>query len=259
MTQIINGQEQEPRIIQPELITPSQGILMSSNGYRTRADLEQLTTPASTTTHKIFPHSFVVNAVYDTLSLRKLGVTKDQYALSKDDMECYFVLDLDAGFPGGNFTLAGRNSHSKKFALGIAIGYRVKVCDNGMFPYDAVTRKHTSKVSLTDYLSVAIDTVMRQFDPLAKHIQEWRGQQLSVEQAKLCIYEAFIEERIALPKHLMRPTHEAYFNSPHEEFPPGNVWSLQNAFTYPLRDRLDPIPRQQAQAAIGEYFRDKKF
>jgi hypothetical protein len=42
----------------------------------------------------------------------------------------------------------------------------------------------------------------------------------------------------------------------YEEFLPRTVWSLQNAFTSAI-NVLDPISRQKAQAAIGEYFRGR--
>ena len=84
--------------------------------------------------------------------------------------------------------------------------------------------------SLEDALSVGIDRMRRNFDPMRQQVERWRGQQLSAEAAKLTIYRAFIEDDLEVPKHLARRVHELYFNPQHEEFEPRTMWSLSNAF-----------------------------
>lgn len=236
------------------LIVPT-ATLMSYDGIITRAQLIDIPTPPGTSTHKPIPHYEVANAVVDTLGLCKIGITKEQYAVSRDGMNCYFTMDLSTGFEGGNFTLGGRNSNNKKHPFGITVGYRVAVCENGMFrgDYTPLMRKHTSKFNLQDSLSIGVHNVMRNFEPLTRDIERWRETQLSDIEAKMSIYEVFIEERLDLPKHLMRSVHEAYFKPPHEDFQGRTAWSLQNAYTHAIK-ALDPIPQQRAQVSIGQYF-----
>lgn len=240
-------------------MTDASATLLSSNGIKTREQVNMIPTPPGTSTHKLYSHGGVVDALYDTLGLRKIGVTRDQYAVSHDGMRLYFTMDLDTGFPGGNFTIGGRNSHDKSMALGITAGYRVAVCDNGMFrgDYTPVMRKHTKNFNLEDALSVGIDNILRNFEPMVKDVQLWRETQIADVTAKMCIYEAFVEGQMELPKHLMRPTHEQYFNPQHEEFRPRTLWSLQNAFTGAAKV-LDEIPYQRAAVSIGEYFQRRK-
>ena len=240
------------------LVVPA-ATLLSYDGLLTRDQLASIPTPDGTATHRPIPHHEVVHALVDTLGLCKIGVTKDQYAVSRDGNNCYWTMDLSTGFKGGNFTLGGRNSHDKKHAFGLTVGYRVAVCENGMFrgDYTPLMRKHTSKFNLQDALSIGVHNIMRNFEPLTNDIERWREQQLSDLDAKLSIYEVFIEERINLPKHLMRSVHDHYFNPPHEDFRDRTTWSLQNAYTGAIK-ALDPIPRQRAQVSIGQYFNKYK-
>jgi hypothetical protein len=68
----------------------------------------------------------------------------------------------------------------------------------------------------------------------------------------LCIYEAFVEDRLEAPKHLARSVHDLYFEPKYEEFRPRTIWSLSNAFTSALKE-LDPIPQFRATAKLGEF------
>src|SRR5207248_8117265 len=68
-----------------------------------------------------------------------------------------------------------------------------------------------------------------------QQVDHWQSTQLSDSSAKLLIYQAFIEEEAAFPKHLARRVHDLYFQSIHEEFQARTMWSLSNAFTSAFR------------------------
>lgn len=87
---------------------------------------------------------------------------------------------------------------------------------------------------------------------MRQQVDQWRGEQLSAEAAKLTIYRAFIEGELDVPKHLSRRMHDLYFNPQHEEFKPRTMWSLSNAFTSAFKE-LDPIPQFKATAKLGEF------
>src|SRR6266516_2098200 len=114
--------------------------------------------------------------------------------------------------------------------LALVIGYRVTVCDNMMFKGDfaPIFHKHTSRLDLTDLLSVGVDKMQRNFEPLKQQINEWQMREISADQAKLVIYRAFVEERF--PSKLLTPVHNHYFTPQYEEFKPRTMWSLSNAF-----------------------------
>ena len=84
--------------------------------------------------------------------------------------------------------------------------------------------------------------MQRNFDPMKKQVEAWKGTRLPDDTAKLVIYRAFVEGKLDAPKHLARRVHDAYFNPRCEEFAPRTVWSLSDGFTSAFND-LDPIPQ----------------
>jgi hypothetical protein len=118
--------------------------------------------------------------------------------------------------------------------------------------FTPVLAKHSKHFSLHDALSIGVDRMQRNFDPMRQQVERWRAQQLSGEVARLTIYRAFIEGELEVPKHLARRVHDLYFNPQHEEFAPRTMWSLSNAFTSAFKE-LDPIPQFKATAKLGEF------
>ena len=118
--------------------------------------------------------------------------------------------------------------------------------------FTPVLAKHSKHFSIEDALSIGVDRMQRNFDPMRQQVERWRAQQLSGEAARLTIYRAFIEGELEVPKHLARKVHDLYFNPQHEEFAPRTMWSLSNAFTSSFKE-LDPIPQFKATAKLGEF------
>jgi hypothetical protein len=83
--------------------------------------------------------------------------------------------------------------------------------------------------------------MQRNFDPMVKNVERWHDSRITDVTAKLLIYEAFVEGGLELPKHLVKPVHDYYFNPPHEEFGPRTMWSLNNGFTGTAK-QLEPMP-----------------
>jgi hypothetical protein len=96
--------------------------------------------------------------------------------------------------------------------------------------------------------------MQRNFDPMVKQIEIWRESQLADVEAKMVIYEVFIEGELEVPRHLARTVHDRYFNPTHEEFAPRTLWSLPNAFTSAFKE-LEPVPQFKATAEQGEFLR----
>jgi hypothetical protein len=106
--------------------------------------------------------------------------------------------------------------------------------------------------SLKDALSIGVDRMQRNFDPMRQQVEHWRVQQLLGEAAKLTIYRAFIEGDLEVPRYLARRVHKLYFNPQHEAFQPRTMWSLSNAFTSAFKE-LDPIAQFKATDKLGEF------
>ncbi|MGB8061211.1 MAG: hypothetical protein WCF26_04900 [Candidatus Sulfotelmatobacter sp.] len=164
------------------------------------------------------------------------------------------ALDLETGFEGCRFAIGIRNANNKRFRLACTVGLRVFVCHHLAFrgDYSPVLAKHSKHFSLEDALSIGVDRMQRNFEPMRRQVESWRAEQLSAEAAKLTIYRAFIEGDLEVPRHLARRVHELYFNPQHDEFQPRTMWSLSNAFTSAFRE-LDPIPQFRATAKLGEF------
>lgn len=218
-----------------------------------RQDLLALPTPPATDTHKPVPHHQVVQAVVESLGYRHINVVRDEYAISKDAMKMFGVLDLSLEETDIRISLGIRNSHDKSFSLGLTVGFRVFVCDNLAFHGDftPVLRKHTKHFELEGTIGMALEKMQRNFKPLVKQIDVWKDYQLSDASAKCIIYNAFIEQD-EFPKHLSRHVHHHYFEPEYEDFKPRNLWSLQNAFTSAFK-LLDPIPQFQATNRLASF------
>jgi len=228
--------------------------LISCTGKITRPELAKLPTPSATETHIPIPHAAVVETLVETLSHRHIGVVGEEFAVSSDAMEMFGVLDLEVGFEGCRFAIGIRNANNKRFRLACTVGLRVFVCHNLAFrgDYTPVLAKHSKHFLLEDALSIGVDRMQRNFEPMRQQVERWRAQQLSTDVAKLTIYRAFIDRDLEVPKHLARRVHELYFNPQHEEFAPRTMWSLSNAFTSAFKE-LDPIPQFKATAKLGEF------
>ena len=139
--------------------------LMAHCGARkvTRDELREMPLPEATKTHQPLPHFQIVEVLEEALSFRHLRVVKDEYAVSQDGLKMFGVMDLDAAFEGGRFSIGLRNSNDKSMRLALTAGYRVFVCDNMAFSGDfsPLLHKHTSKLNLTDSIAVAVDRIKK--------------------------------------------------------------------------------------------------
>lgn len=68
--------------------------------------------------------------------------------------------------------------------------------------FSPVLAKHTKHLSLVDILSVGVDRMQRNFDPMKKQVEVWKGTRLPDDTAKLVIYRAFVEGKLDAPQTL---------------------------------------------------------
>jgi len=95
--------------------------------------------------------------------------------------------------------------------------------------FTPVLAKHSKSFSLIDCISVGVDRMQRNFEPMREQVEAWQRSELTDVTAKVVIYEAFVEGRLEAPKHLARSVHDLYFEPKYEEFRPRTIWSLSNA------------------------------
>jgi len=89
--------------------------LITCTGKITRVELARVPTPPATTTHVPIPHLTVVEGLVDTLSRRHIGVVDEEFAVSKDGMEVFGV--IETSFDGCRFAIGILNANNKRFRL----------------------------------------------------------------------------------------------------------------------------------------------
>jgi len=104
-----------------------------------------------------------------------------------------------------------------------------------------VLAKHSKSFSLIDCISVGVDRMQRNFEPMRKQVEAWQRSELTDVTAKVVIYEPFVG-KLEAPKHLARTVRDLYFEPKYEEFKPRTIWSLSNAFTSAFKE-LDLMPQ----------------
>jgi hypothetical protein len=238
------------------------GTLVAHCGTRkiTRKELAQIPAPPPTRTHQPVAHSRIVEVLTETLAFRRIHVVREEYALSRDGARMFGVMDLDYeddSLEAFRFSIGIRNSNDKRMRLGMTAGYRVFVCDNMAFQGDfmPVFAKHTHRLDLVEIIAIGVDRVQRNFAPLKARIEAWQREELSDTTAKLLIYEAFVEGRLKLPRHLMHRVHRYYFNPEYVAFRGRSLWSLSNAFTSAFKF-LTPVGQFQATAKLGSFLNE---
>jgi hypothetical protein len=84
-------------------------------------------------THKPVRHIDMVQAIVETLGFRHIGVVRDEYAVSRDGMRLFGILELETMVHGCRFALGLKNAHDRSMRLGLVVAFRVAVCENMMF------------------------------------------------------------------------------------------------------------------------------
>jgi hypothetical protein len=241
--------------------------LISHVGTRkiARYELGMIPTPPATETHQPVPHLNIVEAIAESLELRKLRVVRDEYAVSKDGMRMFGIMEVEehlqpTGFHSRTedkmfrFAIGLRNANDKTMRLGLTAGYRVVVCDNMAFAGDFVPafHKHSKRLDLSQVISLAVDKIQRNFIPLRKQIDEWREFPLTDDDAKVIIYDAFRSPSLKLPLRFLHSAHRHYFDPLDKEFTERSFWSLSNAFTSMIKE-LPPVKQFQVTAKLGQF------
>jgi hypothetical protein len=122
--------------------------------------------------------------------------------------------------------------------------------------FTPVLAKHSKSFNLLDSISVGVDRMQRNFEPMQKQVEAWRATELTNVVAKMIIYEAFIEGELEVPKHLARRVHDHYFNPAYDDFRARTLWSLSNAFTSTFKE-LEPIAQFKATAKLSGFLEQR--
>lgn len=217
-----------------------------------RADLELIALPPSTDTFQPIAHKLLVDCLDEALALRCFQIQRTDFAVSPDGMKMFGLLEINATLDGIRFAIGLRNSNDKSMRLGLVAGYKVKICDNMMFQgdFNPLLAKHTKGLDLIESISIGVDRIHRGFEPLRRSIETKRLMQISDDEARCLIYQAFLEEKF--PITLIKAVHRNYFSPAYEDFRDRTLWSLENAFTESFKE-LNPLTQYQTTAKLGRF------
>jgi hypothetical protein len=243
-----------------EILPPDPNVnakLMAHCGTQkvTRLDLTALPVPESTETFKPIPHALLIDRLEEALAFRHISITRDEYAVSKDGMRMFGLLELNADHEGVRFAIGLRTANDKSMRLGMVAGFRVFCCDNMSLSGDfkPLLAKHSKNFDLTESLSIGGDRIQRGWEPLRRMIDAKRTLQLTEGQAQNVIYNAFMRERF--PVKLMKAVHQEFFIAPsYDEFKMSTLWSLENAFTTSFK-QLQPVRQYEMTARLGKFLK----
>jgi hypothetical protein len=233
----------------------SHGALLSDGCATqkiTRAGLDFIPVPEATDTFQPVAHKQLVDSLDEALALRRFQITRSEFAVSPDGMRLFGLLEINAVMDGVRFAIGLRNSNDKSMRLGLVAGYRVTICDNMMFAgeFKPLLAKHTKGLDLIEAVSLGVDRIHRGFEPLRQSILVKRLIQMSDDEARCLIYQAFLEEKF--PIKLIKQVHRNYFSPEWEDFRERTLWSLENAFTESFKE-LNPLAQYQTTARLGRF------
>jgi hypothetical protein len=251
-----NGEAEEAVII-PEVVEPLNATLMAHAGATklTRQELQTLPIPEATDTFRPIAHATLIDRLEEALAFRHISITRDEYAVSKDGMKMFGLVEVNADHEGIRFAIGLRNANDRSMRVGMVAGYRVFICDNLALSGDfqAILAKHSKHYDLVESLTIGVDRLQRSWEPLKRTIEAKRNLQLTEGYAQSIIYKAFMTQRF--PVKLLRAVHNEFFISPsYDEFKPPTLWSLENSFTTAFK-QLKPIQQFQMTARLGKFLK----
>lgn len=262
-------------------------LVVHAGGERvTRAELKALPAPEKLgRIHKPIPHFDLVEALTEELGKIGLSIYKEDIAIANEGARIFGLFDL-AQNPDAQALVAVsdtaerglamgfRNANDQAFALSVVAGSRVFVCDNLAFSARGaivLKTKHTLHVNLHKVVAHGMDTLVGYYGDLEKQIIRLKETEISDEQAKAFLIDAFCQERAAMAvKYLPRVWHwydagrtgEVIVNDENgnpiavktPDCEPRTLWGLNNAFTRTVKELGSANQRYDTGLAVGRLF-----
>lgn len=204
--------------------------------------LRELTAPAATPTHVPIPHFRVVDLVSHALGYYGHQVTDQHFGITPDGMRFFGVLCLKSDYTGYTDMVGLRNSHDRKFPVGVSFGSRTFVCDNLAFAGDhVIKRKHTLnlKRDLPGLIGEIVEPLAIQREAQKKQFDRYQATALTDDRADQAIMQMYRQSVIGVQAiaDVLRQWEE-----------PSHVWGektgfrLFNAATFALTGKVAEKP-----------------
>jgi hypothetical protein len=218
--------------------------------------LRQLAVPAATETHVPVPHHAVVEMVKYSLGFFGHEIVGEDYGVTPDGARFFGVLSLRSEYGDYADTVGLRNSHDKRFPIGISFGSRVFVCDNLAFSGDhVIKRKHTAnaKRDLPGLVAEVVEPLRDQRVRQARMFDQYRRTTLLEHQVDQIVMQLY--RRGVINVQRIADVIDAYEDPPHDWGPDPSAWRLFNATTFALAGRVseDPSVTSRLHGVIDGY------
>ncbi len=209
--------------------------------------LRQLETPQPTETHMPIPHFRVVDLIAHSLAYHGHQVTEQHFGVTPDGARFFGVLCLKSDYTGYTDMVGLRNSHDRKFPVGVSFGSRVFVCDNLAFAGDhVIKRKHTAKLKrdLPGLIGEIIEPLALQREAQQKQFDHYRSTALTDARADAAIMQMYRNQVIGVQKiaDVLKQWEE-----PACDWGDKTGWRLFNAATFALTGRVSENPKATAE------------
>lgn len=201
-------------------------------------NLRALQMPEATPTHVPIPHFRVVDLIRSTLGMYGHEISAEHYGVTEDGARFFGLLSLKSTYGGYEDTVGLRNSHDKRFPIGIGFGSRVFVCDNLAFIADhVIKRKHTpnAKRDLPGLVGELIEPLALQREHQHQTFLTYQGTPLNDMIADHAIMEMYRQDVIGVQR--IADVHEQWRRPTHDWGEP-TAWRLFNAATYALTGKV---------------------
>ena len=210
-----------------------------------RNQLMNIRTPEPTLSWSPLPHHELLEKVESRLVDNGMKIRNCSHTTSHGNARYFGTVELCAE-PGRDYRrMVGiRNSHDKRHSASIVAGARVVCCANGMFTGEflCLARKHTSRLheDLDERLDESFGRLLQEWVLNDRRISMYKEKRLSDADAHDLLVRAMDADALppsAIPK-ILREWREPW----HAEFHPRNAWSLHNAVTETLKEKVHLIP-----------------
>lgn len=211
------------------------------------SDLATLPIPDATKTHVPIAHQAVVDMVKYSLGFFGHDIVAEHYGVTPDGLRFFGVIELRSQYGDYTDTVGLRNSHDKRFPIGISFGSKVFVCDNLAFNGDQVIRrKHTknAKFALPSLVAEVVKPLQTQRKQQAQLFSAYKTTRLSAEQVDHIIMSMYRQGVINLTR--IADVLEAYEKPPHD-WGRESAWRLFNATTFALTGKVAENPTATSQ------------
>lgn len=209
--------------------------------------LKALQVPEATDTHVPIAHSAVVDMVKYALGYYHHEIVGEDYGVTPDGARFFGVLSLKSEYGDYTDTVGLRNSHDKRFPIGISFGSRVFVCDNLAFSGDhVIRRKHTpnAKRDLPGLVAEVVEPLADQRREQFEMFEVYRNTPLTAPEVHDAVIRLYKAEIITVTR--IADVLAAYEQPPHE-WGGETAWRLFNAATYALAGHVAEDPAKSRE------------